>query len=143
METSKTRRRIPGRNLMAALAAGALALPGCAAIAEPARSATAEMPHALRGVWRVGEEPCDTPHPDGDGVLMIGAGGWQGYEHRASLRSIAPEPGASGRWRVTAEEVYLGSQVDRIASTFELSGSRLSIREGDAVEVYSRCATER
>lgn len=140
MDTSVARRRISGRKLMAALTAGVLALPGCAVTAEPPHSATAEMPHALRGVWRMGEEPCDTPHPDGDGVLTIGANGWQGYEHRASLRSIAPEPGASGRWRVTAEEeVYLGSQFDSVASTFELNGLRLTIREGDTAEVYSRC----
>lgn len=143
MDTSVAWRRIPGRNLVAAITAGALALPGCVAIAEPRLSATVEMPQALQGVWRMGEEPCDTPHPDGDGVLTIGANGWQGYEHRASLRSIAPEPGASGRWEVAAEEVYLSSQFDLVAYTFELSGSRLIIRTDGTAEVYSRCGLGR
>lgn len=139
MDTNTTRCRMSARSLTAVIIAAVLALPACAATAESRSPTAVEMPHALQGVWRMGEAPCNVPHPDGDGVLTIIDNGWQGYEHRASLRSVASMSSVPARWRIVAEEVYLGSQHDLVESTFELTGSRLIIHEGKTVEVYSRC----
>lgn len=110
--------------------------------AQHATPAGIEMPVALRGVWRMGEAPCTVPHPDSDGVLTITPRGWQGYEYSVTLHSVTRDPASANRWRIAGEESYLGSQRDLVEPVFDLSGRRLTLREGDAMEVYSRCVGE-
>lgn len=98
------------------------------------------MPASLYGVWHMGEAPCGVPHPDSDGVLTITANGWQGYEHRGSPEAVREL--AANRWVVTGEEIYLGSQRDRVTRTFALQQDALVISEPDYAETYRRCSGE-
>lgn len=107
---------------------------------EKAAIARVTMPEALHGVWHMGDAPCAVPHPDSDGTLLITAEGWQGYEHRGSPERV--QAAANHHWMIEGEEIYLGSQHDRVSRRFILKQGTLVISEPGYTETYQRCRME-
>jgi hypothetical protein len=99
-----------------------------------------KFPKEMLGVWSMGETSCSLPvNPDADGALVVSESKMQGYEFHVMPKKISILSEVPLRIKLDGTEVYLGSQSAEISQTIVIDGDRMTLTEGRATEIYTKC----